>query len=97
MIDRIQQLTERRNQLTASLTTAQTAYQTAMGRVEQARQQLEEPAVLLDEQALQALEERVAHAEQVQQECVQRVEGLQLEQVRMETRISLLRKQAVSE
>ena len=95
VIDRLQQLSERRNQLIASLTAAQTAFRTAAGRVDQLQQQMDQPADLLEENDLRVLEERVAELERSKKEMGQRVEQLQLERVRVESRVTLLRKQAV--
>ena len=95
MIDRLQQLSERRNQLTASLTTAQTAFRTAVGRVDQLQQQMDQPGDLLDEETLQNLEETVIELEKAKKDVELRVETLQLERVRVESRVTLLRKQAV--
>lgn len=56
---------------------------------------MNQPADLLDENALQALEERVVELERKKKEMEQRVETLQLERIRVESRVTLLRKQAV--
>ena len=96
-LDRLQHLTERRDQLTSSLTAAQTALRTAQGRIEQLQREMMEPGVIMDDAALAVLEEEVASLERVRQEATQHLEGLRLDRVRLETRITMLRKQAESD
>lgn len=94
-LDRLQHLTERRDQLATSLSSAETALRSAQTRVEQLHQEMEAPEALLDDAAIEALEKEVVALQQTLMEATQRMEGLRLERVRLETRVTLLRKQAV--
>ena len=95
-LDQLQHLTERRDQLASSLTSAQTALRTAQGRVEQLQREMMEPGEIMNDTELAVLEEEVASLERMQQEATQHLESLRLDRVRLETRITMLRKQAVS-
>ncbi|KAK8822103.1 hypothetical protein WA538_000196 [Blastocystis sp. DL] len=94
-LDRLQHLTERRDQLATSLSSAETALRSAQTRVEQLHQEMEAPEALLDDAAIEALEKEVVALQQTLMEATQRMEGLRLERVRLETRVTLLRKQAL--
>ena len=94
-LDQLQHLTERRDQLVSSLTSAQTALLTAQGRVEQLQREMMEPGEIMSDAALASLEEEVSSLERRQQEAMQHVESLRLDRVRLETRITMLRKQSV--
>lgn len=56
-MDQLQHLTERRDQLASSLTSAQTALRTAQGRVEQLQREMMEPGEIMSDTELAALEE----------------------------------------
>ena len=88
-LDQLQHLTERRDQLASALRTAQ-------GRVEQLQREMMEPGEIMSDTELAALEEEVASLERMQQQATQHLESLRLDRVRLETRITMLRKQAVS-
>lgn len=96
-LDRLQHLAERREQLEASLLSAESALQVAQTRLQQLESDIRSPSEVLSEDELNRLEEEVKTLSGQRNEALQEVDQLRVTRVGLETRSRMLQKQLVGE
>ena len=96
VINRIQQLTERRTQLASSLNSSQSAYEEAVNQMNQLQHELESPGVMMSEEELKQVREVFNQKEVQRQEIHRQYETYRLEQIQLNNRINFIRKELVS-
>lgn len=95
VINRLQQLTERRSQLVTSVNDAQVSYEEVTHQITHLQNELTHPGRVLSEEELTELKSQFAQIDEKRQTIHRQYEELHLEQIRSDNRVNLIRKELV--
>lgn len=95
VINRLQQLTERRSQLVTSLNDAQASYEEVTHQITHLQNELTNPGRILSDEEVTELKSQFAQIDQKRQTIHRQYEELHLEQIRSDNRVNLIRKELV--